>query len=70
MGYKKAINVMKRYLKNYPDAFTVEDGKFRGTRFYYGFGVGKYFMSLRKTINLLKRPSLRDKILTLPCELA
>ena len=58
MGYKKAINIVKGYLKNYPDASTVEDGKFRGTCFYYGFGVGKYFMSLRKTINLLKRPSL------------
>ena len=58
MGYKKAINIAKGYLKNCPDAFTVEDGRFRGTRFYYGFGVGKHFISLWKTINLLKRPSL------------
>lgn len=70
MGYKKAINVMKCYLKNYPDAFTVEDGKFRDCYSYLRFRIGKYFMSLRKTINLLKRPSLRDKVLTLPCELA
>ena len=46
MGYKKAIKVMKCCLKNYPDVFTVEDGRFRGTRFYYGFGVGKHFISL------------------------
>lgn len=70
MGYKKAINVMKGYLKNYPDAFTIEDGKFRGIYSYLRFGIGKYFMSLRKAVNLLKRPSLRDKVLTLPCELA
>ena len=70
MGYKKAISVMKGYLKNYPDASTVEDGKFRGIYSYLRFGIDKYFMSLRKTINLLKRPSLRDKVLTLPCELA
>lgn len=70
MGYKKAINIVKGYLENYPDASTVEDGKFRGICSYLRFGVDKYFMSLRKTINLLKRPSLRDKVLTLPCELA
>lgn len=70
MGYKKAISVMKGYLKSYPDASTVEDGKFRGIYSYLRFGIDKYFMSLRKTINLLKRPSLRDKVLTLPCELA
>lgn len=70
MGYKKAINTVKGYLKNYPDASTVEDGKFREIYSYLRFGIGKYFMSLRKTINLLKRPSLRDKVLTVPCELA
>ena len=70
MGYKKAISVMKGYLKNYPNASTVEDGKFRGIYSYLRFGIDKYFMSLWKTINLLKRPSLRDKVLTLPCELA
>ena len=70
MGYKKAINIVKGYLKNYPDAFTIEDGKFRGIYSYLRFGIGKYFMSLRKTTNLLKRPSLRDKVLTLSCELA
>lgn len=70
MGYKKAIKVMKCYSKNYPDAFTVEDGKFRGIYSYLRFGIDKYFMSLRKTINLLKRPSIQDKVLTLPCELA
>ena len=58
MGYKEAINIVKGYLKNYPDASTVEDGKFRGIYPYLRFGIGKYFMSLRKTINLLKRPSL------------
>ena len=70
MGYKKAINIVKGYLKNYPDALTVEDGKFRGIYSYLRFGIGKYLMSLRKTINLLKRPSLQDKVLTLSCELA
>ena len=69
MGYKKAIKVMKCYSKNYPDASTVEDGRFRGTRFYYGFGVGKHFISSWKTVGLLKRPSLQDKVLTLSCEL-
>lgn len=58
MGYKKAINIVKGYLKNYLDALTVEDGKFRGICSYLRFGIGKYFMSLQKTINLLKRPSL------------
>ena len=70
MGYKKAINIVKGYLKNYPDASTVEDGKFRGIYSYLRLGIGKYFMSLRKTINLLKRPSLRDKALTLLRKLA
>ena len=70
MGYKKAINIVKGYLKNYPGAFTVEDGSFRGICFYLRFGIGNYFISLRKAVNLLKRSSLRDKVLTLPCELA
>ena len=70
MGYKKAINVMKGCLKNYPDASTIEDGKFRVIYTYLRFGTGKYIISSRKTINLLKRPSIRDKVLTLPCELA
>ena len=69
MGYKKAIKVMKCYLKNYPDASTVEDGSFRGICFYLRFGIGNYFMSLRKAVNLLKRPSLQDKALALSCEL-
>ena len=46
MGYKEAINIVKGYLKNYPDASTVEDGKFRGIYFYLRFGVGKHFISL------------------------
>ena len=61
---------MKCYSKNYPDASTVEDGKFRDGYSYLRFGIGKYFMSLRKTINLLKRSSHQDKTLALPCELA
>ena len=61
MGYKKAINIVKGYLKNYPDAFTVEDGRFRGTRFYYDFGVGENFISQWRTTNLLKRSSLQDR---------
>lgn len=58
MGYKKVINIVKGCLKNYPDASTVEDGKFRGIYSYLRSGINKYFMSLRKTVNLLKRPSL------------
>ena len=69
MGYKKAINIVKGYLKNYPDASTVEDGKFRGIYSYLRFGIGKYFMSLQKAVNLLKRSSLQDKALALSCEL-
>ena len=58
MGYKKAINIVKGYLKNYPDAFTVEDRRFRDTCFYYRFCVGENFISPWKTIDLLKRPPL------------
>ena len=60
---------MKGYSKNYPDASTVEDGKFRGIYSYLRFGIGKYFMSLQKAVNLLKRSSLQDKALALSCEL-
>ena len=70
MGYKKAINIVKGYLKNYPDALTVEDGKFRDGYSCLRFGIGKYFISLQKTIDLLKRPSLQDKVLALSCERA